>query len=149
MVFSVDGVTHYIYNPETKNDATWPFYRDQYFLLNIAIEAGGTPENFTESALEIDYIRVFQESTASVAAINALENAKLTPNPVNEELTIQIDENLNFEKATLYSITGKKIHTFFQDSFKQTHDTSFLKSGLYVLKIDTATASKTFKLLKN
>ncbi|TXD53887.1 MULTISPECIES: family 16 glycosylhydrolase [unclassified Polaribacter] len=149
MVFSVDGNVHYIYNPEIKNNDTWPFYEDQYFLLNIAIEKGGTAQNFTESAMEIDYIRVFQESTASVAVINALENSKLTPNPVNEELTIQVDENLKFEKATLYSITGKKIHTFYQNSFKQTHDTSFLKSGLYLLRIETATASKTFKLLKN
>ncbi|UAM98773.1 family 16 glycosylhydrolase [Polaribacter litorisediminis] len=149
MVFSVDGNVHYIYNPETKNDETWPYYEDQYFLLNIAIEENGTPASFTQSAMEIDYIRVYQESTASVSDINLLENVKLTPNPVNNELTIQVDEGLKFTKGTIYSITGKKIHTFFQNSFKQTHDTSFLKKGMYLLKIETSTASKMFKILKN
>jgi hypothetical protein len=149
MVFSVDGITHYIYNPETKNDETWPFYEDQYFLLNIAIEAGGAAENFTESAMEIDYIRVFQESTAAVSDVHKLDNVKLMPNPINDELTIQIDDALKFEKAILYSITGKKIHTFLQKSSKKRHDTSFLKTGMYLLKIVTADGSKTFKLVKN
>lgn len=149
MVFSVDGKVHYNYNPETKNDDTWPYYEDQYFLLNIAIESSGTPASFTKSAMEIDYIRVYQESTASVSDIDLLENVKLTPNPVNNELKIQVDEGLQFKKATIYSITGKKISTFFQKSFKQTHDTSFLKRGMYLLKIETSTGSKTFKILKN
>jgi beta-glucanase (GH16 family) len=149
MVFSVDGITHYIYNPETKNDETWPFYEDQYFLLNIAIEAGGAAANFTESAMEIDYIRVFQESTAAVSDVHKLDNVKLMPNPINDELTIQIDDALKFEKAILYSITGKKIHTFLQKSSKKRHDTSFLKTGMYLLKIVTADGSKTFKLVKN
>ncbi|MGK0329033.1 family 16 glycosylhydrolase [Polaribacter sp.] len=149
MVFSVDGITHYIYNPETKNDETWPFYEDQYFLLNIAIEAGGAAENFTESAMEIDYIRVFQESTAAVSDVHKLDNVKLMPNPINDELTIQIDDALKFEKAILYSITGKKIHTFLQKSSKKRHDTSFLKTGMYLLKIVTVDGSKTFKLVKN
>ncbi|MFT6066342.1 MAG: beta-glucanase (GH16 family) [Polaribacter sp.] len=149
MVFSVDGITHYIYNPETKNDETWPFYEDQYFLLNIAIEAGGAAANFTESAMEIDYIRVFQESTAAVSDVHKLDNVKLMPNPINDELTIQIDDALKFEKAILYSITGKKIHTFLQKSSKKRHDTSFLKTGMYLLKIVTVDGSKTFKLVKN
>jgi beta-glucanase (GH16 family) len=149
MVFSVDGITHYIYNPETKNDETWPFYEDQYFLLNIAIEAGGAAANFTESAMEIDYIRVFQESTAAVSDVHNLDNVKLMPNPINDELTIQIDDALKFEKAILYSITGKKIHTFLQKSSKKRHDTSFLKTGMYLLKIVTVDGSKTFKLVKN
>jgi beta-glucanase (GH16 family) len=149
MVFSVDGIVHYIYNPETKTDETWPYYEDQYFLLNIAIEENGTPASFAESAMEIDYIRVFQESTASVSDIDRLKNVKLTPNPVNNELTIQVDEGLQFTKATIYSITGKKISTFFQKSFKQTHDTSFLKTGMYLLKIETSKGSKMFKILKN
>lgn len=149
MVFSVDGKIHYIYNPAVKNNATWPYYKDQYFLLNIAIESSGTPSNYTESAMEIDYIRVYQESTASLADIDMFQNVKLTPNPVNDELTIRLDDRLQLQKATLYSITGKKIHTFNQNSSQQTHDTSFLKSGLYLLKIETTTGSKVFKLLKN
>lgn len=59
MVFSVDDVVHYTYNPAIKNADTWPFDNDQYIILNIAIEPGIDPA-FTQSAMELDYIRVYQ-----------------------------------------------------------------------------------------
>ena len=59
MRFSVDGQTLYIYQPELKTTATWPFDADQYFIFNIAIEKDIFTE-FKESAMVVDYIRVFQ-----------------------------------------------------------------------------------------
>jgi len=59
IVFCVDGVEHFQYEPSIKNADTWPYDSDYYFLLNIAIEPDIDPE-FTESAMQIDYIRVFQ-----------------------------------------------------------------------------------------
>lgn len=59
MTFSVDDYVHYIYNPSAKNASTWPFNSDQYLLLNIAIEPS-IASNFTSSAMEIDYIRIYQ-----------------------------------------------------------------------------------------
>ena len=58
MIFSVDGIVHYTYNPPTKDANTWPFDAEQYFLLNVAIEESGA--NITQTAMEIDYIRVYQ-----------------------------------------------------------------------------------------
>ncbi len=59
MVFSVDGVQHYTYEPSIKDSSTWPFISDQYLLLNIAIEPDIDP-SFEESAMVVDYIRVYQ-----------------------------------------------------------------------------------------
>ena len=59
LVFSVDNVVHYTYNPPVKNSSTWPFDSEQYLLLNLAIAPDIIP-NFTESAMEIDYVRVYQ-----------------------------------------------------------------------------------------
>ncbi len=59
MEFSVDSVVHYTYNPEIKNDATWPYDSDQYILMNIAIESDIDPL-FEESAMVVDYIRIYQ-----------------------------------------------------------------------------------------
>ncbi|WP_299551425.1 glycoside hydrolase family 16 protein [Seonamhaeicola sp.] len=59
MVFSVDGLVHYTYNPEVKNSDTWPFTSDQYLLLNIAIEPD-IEASFKESAMIVDYVRVYQ-----------------------------------------------------------------------------------------
>lgn len=57
--FSVDGVTHYTYNPEIKNADTWPFDAPQYLLLNFAIQASIT-NSFTQDAMEVDYVRIYQ-----------------------------------------------------------------------------------------
>ena len=59
MVFSVDDVVHYTYNPSPKDSSTWPFVADQYILLNIAIEPS-IAGSFVQSTMEIDYVRVYQ-----------------------------------------------------------------------------------------
>lgn len=59
MVFSVDDVVHYTYNPTPKNLNTWPFDTDQYILLNIALQSS-IAESFVQSSMEIDYVRVYQ-----------------------------------------------------------------------------------------
>ena len=66
MIFSVDGVEHYTYNPEIKNSDTWPFDAEQYLILNIAMQDSALA-NFTQSAMEIDYIRVYAENSSASA----------------------------------------------------------------------------------
>ncbi len=59
MVFSVDGIVHYTYNPSIKDASTWPFDTPQYILLNVAMQPAIDP-NFTQSAMEVDYVRIYQ-----------------------------------------------------------------------------------------
>jgi beta-glucanase (GH16 family) len=59
MIFSVDGNIHYTYNPAIKDSNTWPYEGEQYLLLNIAIQPS-IASSFTEDAMEIDYVRVYQ-----------------------------------------------------------------------------------------
>jgi beta-glucanase (GH16 family) len=59
MVFSVDGVVHYTYNPAVKDASTWPFDAEQYLILNVAMQPNIDP-NFTQSTMEVDYVRVYQ-----------------------------------------------------------------------------------------
>jgi beta-glucanase (GH16 family) len=63
IVFFVDEVEHYRYNPLNKNSSTWPFDANQYLILNVAMGGsfgGDVGVNFTESTMEIDYVRVYQ-----------------------------------------------------------------------------------------
>ena len=62
ITFLIDGIAYYTYNPSSKNASTWPFDAEQFLLLNVAIGGfSGTPDsNFTESAMVIDYVRVYQ-----------------------------------------------------------------------------------------
>ncbi|WP_372754113.1 glycoside hydrolase family 16 protein [Mariniflexile sp.] len=60
--FFIDNVYKYSYKPSVKTNSTWPFYAPQFLILNVAI--GGSwftiDPNFTESVMEIDYVRVYQ-----------------------------------------------------------------------------------------
>ena len=59
IIFSVNNYIHYTYSPDQKNLKTWPFDSEQYLLLNIAIEPS-IESSFTESKMEIDYVRVYE-----------------------------------------------------------------------------------------
>ena len=70
ITFLLDGVAFYTYNPTVKNASTWPFTNDQYLLLNIAMGgvAGNIPSHFTQATMEIDYVRVYQNTTPDTLA---------------------------------------------------------------------------------
>lgn len=59
MLFSIDGITHYVYEPDVKDQDTWPFDEPYYIIMNIAVEPT-IHSKFTESAMIVDYVRVFQ-----------------------------------------------------------------------------------------
>ena len=60
---------HYTYNPPVKNSNTWPFDAEQFLLLNLAIASDISP-TFQQGTLEIDYVRVFQQSTGVVGCMD-------------------------------------------------------------------------------
>ena len=69
ITFSVNGINHLSYNPTIKNQYTWPFDAAQYLLLNIAIEPS-VKQNFIQSTMEIDYVRVYQKDVLSLSLIH-------------------------------------------------------------------------------
>jgi beta-glucanase (GH16 family) len=61
--FTVDEEVYFTYNPSEKNANNWPFTANQFIILNIAMggNLGGTINpSFTQSTMEIDYVRVYQ-----------------------------------------------------------------------------------------
>lgn len=70
ITFLLDGVAFYTYNPAVKNASTWPFDAEQYLLLNIAMGgvAGNIPSSFTQASMEIDYVRVYQNTQVDTEA---------------------------------------------------------------------------------
>ena len=59
MSFSVNDTIHYEYAPKQKNDDTWPFIKNQYLILNIAVEPKISSDFITDE-MEIDYVRIYQ-----------------------------------------------------------------------------------------
>lgn len=68
--FLLDGVVYYTYNPAVKDANTWPFDKDQFLLLNIAMGGWAAPiaSNFVESSMDIDYVRVYQNTVIDTQA---------------------------------------------------------------------------------
>jgi beta-glucanase (GH16 family) len=68
--FLLDDVIYYTYNPDFKNASNWPFDKEQYVLLNIAMGgiAGTIASNFSESSMVIDYVRVYQNTSIDTQA---------------------------------------------------------------------------------
>ena len=147
MVFSVDDVIHYTYNPEIKNASTWPFDANQYILLNIAIQPSIDP-NFTQSAMEIDYVRVYQESELSVSDVNGFDKVLLFPNPAEDTLNIKIPSGLKGVQATLYSLLGQELMSFKQYELQSSIDLSQFEKGVYIIRFEDKNASSSFKIYK-
>ena len=151
MVFSVDDKVHYTYNPVVKNAATWPFDIDQYLLLNVAIQPSIVP-NFTQSALEIDYVRVYQESPiSSTFAIHDI-NHKYYPNPVDDVLNIQLD-GVSDQQVVLkiYNIDGQVVrsNTYpIQDNIITLQNLGQLPRGMYIVSYTLNQQIHSFKMIK-
>jgi hypothetical protein len=61
--FLLDDVVYYTYNPVVKNNDNWPFYANQFLILNVAVGGtlgGSIDPGFTESEMVIDYVRVYE-----------------------------------------------------------------------------------------
>jgi beta-glucanase (GH16 family) len=61
--FLINDAVVYSYNPTVKNTTTWPFNKPHYLLLNVAMGGigGAVDPAFTESAMEVDYVRIYQK----------------------------------------------------------------------------------------
>ena len=110
--FLLDGVVYYTYNPAVKDANTWPFNAEQYLLLNVAMGgvAGTIPSSFTQATMNIDYVRVYQNTlpdtqspTNFTASIGAVTGS-----------TIELLLNANDNSGTVvYNITyGSNTITF-------------------------------------
>lgn len=152
MDFAVDGIIHYTYKPSVFNNSTWPFNVVQYLILNIAIQPN-IAANFTQSAMDIDYVRIYQEKTTGLATINNNVQINFFPNPVNNELNIDLLGNFN-ENTTLKisNIVGETIYTkevFVNGNNLQVNNLSHLKQGVYFTTFTLNQQNYQFKFIKN
>ncbi len=109
MVFKIDGVIHYIYDPVNKNMNNWPFDAEQYLLMNFAVESVIEP-GFIEDAMEIDYVRVYQEASVATTSIEKNTPTHFYPNPVTDELNIELPpSDIQNIKLEIFSANGSRI----------------------------------------
>lgn len=148
MVFSVDGKTHYTYKPETLNALTWPFDKEQYLLLNFAIESS-IYQSFTQGTMEIDYVRVYKEKSLSTNENATIKDSiRMSPNPVKDVLTVNIPDHFLGAKVAVVSLSGQKITAFVVNETTLNLDTSKYKSGVYIIRFVSGNKDYSYKIIK-
>ncbi len=150
--FLVDNKLFYTYKPTVKNAATWPFDSPHFFILNIAM--GGAwfdiDPSFIESTMEVDYIRVYNNSGIGLEESNKTNDLDLEvyPNPSRGSFKIK---GLNSESAAyaeIYTMKGELII----ESMKIDNEALFkieLSAGNYILKVysDSKVFTETISIL--
>ena len=145
ITFLIDGVGFYTYNPAVKNDDTWPFYQDQYLLLNIAMGgvAGTIDPTFTQSSMVIDYVRVFQNTLSTPEHFES--KFVVSPNPARDLIKITTQETI--DAVHVYDVLGQLVLEK-HHNLKRIN-VSELNSGMYILKIQSGDRSVSKKILVN
>jgi len=104
MSFLLDGVVFYTYNPAEKTPDTWPFDKEQFILLNIAMGgvAGSIDPNFTQTTMLIDYVRVYQNTLVDTVGPTQFTAALGTVTGTTVELLLNATDNSG---ALAYTVT--------------------------------------------
>ena len=147
LTFSVDGINHLTYNPTVKNQYTWPFDAEQYILLNVAIEPSVTT-SFVQSTMEIDYVRVYQQTSLGNNNITKEKELVLFPNPTSDKLNLRIAENHIGNRVTIFSVLGQELNSYILNTEETILDVSHYQNGIYLLKINTNSDIQTYKFVK-
>jgi beta-glucanase (GH16 family) len=147
MIFSVDNVVHYVYNPAVKNASTWPFDAEQYLLLNVAIQSS-IATNFVQSAMEVDYVRIYQQGPLATVNTPKPKELLIFPNPAKDKLNLKIQDNQIGSQITIYSILGQELNSYILNTEETILDVSHYQNGIYLLKINTDSGIQTYKFIK-
>ncbi len=148
ITFLLDGVGYYTYNPAVKDDSNWPFYEDQFILLNLAMGgiAGNIPSGFDQATMLIDYVKVYQEEELAVGENSDLQDTLVVyPNPSSDIVYIQTQTTPS--NLQLLDLSGKRVVTKLATS--KSIDVSNLTPGIYFLVITTNNHQVVKKIMIN
>jgi beta-glucanase (GH16 family) len=138
--FSIDSVVHYIYEPSVKNDDTWPFDMDMYILLNVAMLPNVDPM-FQESAMELDYVRVYQEKISTDVKDGLATKMEVYPNPTTGDVTIDLGEEMMAQaRLEVCDLSGRVLVSRIvkvESGRAEVEGLENLKGGVYFFRLTT------------
>ena len=136
---------------ERENTQEIPYDNHHYLLLNIAMGGnlgGAIPGNFNNATMEIDYVRVYEESSLS-SSNSTLNELIIYPNPTKDKLILKTPSHLIGSNVNMYSTLGQSLSNFTLDEVNTSIDLSSLKKGIYLLKFQTDNGSFVKEIIKN
>lgn len=105
--------------------------------------AGAIDPSFTESAMVIDYVRVYQNQLSTDEV--SINDFKVYPNPATDYITISSQHNI--DAVEIYNTLGQSIFRKEQDV--NTINVQDIESGIYLLKIYSGKSSVSKKIVVN
>ena len=136
---------------ERENTQEIPYDNHHYLLLNIAMGGnlgGAIPSNFNNATMEIDYVRVYEESSLS-SSNSTLNELIIYPNPTKDKLILKTPSHLIGSNVNMYSTLGQSLSNFTLDKANTSIDLSSFKKGIYLLKFQTDNGSFVKEIIKN
>lgn len=118
-----------------------------YYLKLISTDLDNTlAESWEATSLSPSAARMsISENTKSEKTLSAIEGIKVYPNPVKENLFINLLEK---SIVAVYNISGQLVFTKSLSEGKNMINTSEWKTGMYYIRISGASGDKTFKVIK-
>lgn len=109
--------------------------------------------------VEVYLNSIVEHISDKLLSVNAINNdntfkIKLFPNPITTQLHLQTNMPLQTITAvSVYNLLGKRVAVLHADDLKSNSNTlsiptAHLNNGLYILKVQTAQSTKTFKFIK-
>lgn len=90
-------------------------------------------------------INVIDPATVGIEDLLLNESLSMYPNPANEKVTLSWDSNLKVEKVKVFSITGQQVRSVAVSGDEL--EIRDLPGGAYLVRVESATASKTLRLI--
>ena len=119
-------------------------------LLNFEIEI----TNLTPSSADTCFFA--QQFTVNLNPDNPLnlnhaehDALKIYPNPAHDRIVVSLPESMTFDYFDIISIDGKSVMTSSKDFNKGPIDISFLRNGMYSIRLWDKYQFKTGKFVKN
>lgn len=151
LVFSVDSVVHFVYQPTVKDASTWPFDAEQYLLLNIAIEPG-IAASFVEDTMEIDYLRIYQQSGVSLKENTERPQPGFHPNPVEDRFHINLpgqnSESFQLQIVNAQGQFQRQMQAIAKNNLLLVDELQNLKPGIYFLSYSNSRQKGSLKFIK-
>lgn len=134
IAFMIDDEIYYVYDPQVKNAATWPFDDPQFILLNVAMGSSfyTIDPNFVQSEMEVDYVRVYQQSGMGQSEEGLVKSVRVFPQPASDFIQVDGQSITDFEIVDMKGQTVKKLDLKGQS--RPVIDVSDLATGVYVWK---------------
>jgi hypothetical protein len=125
-------------NPPSLNLGTW---EESQAFTGVPGLCGGTPPTILSGDV--------QDGETLGSHLFTLEALEIYPNPVNDKLTVQLNQQVEYLNITLYDMLGKQVkHFSFNNLSQSIINLEDLPKGIYVLEATSGSQSKVLRLIK-